>query len=365
MSTDKPHETGDMVIAAQSIPPDMAIMKLENDNIQAMAVARPRNHETIRQEIVDQLTAYPEFAAAAIYNKPVGKDERGNMKFARGLSIRAAEAIAEAYGYCRIRSDVTPIDDDKVKVEASFTDYQKGRIWQDSGIVSKWYKAKGGGMRKHNDDRFYNVVVRAQVSIRIREVIIRSVPPGLRAALEEMAERQINELLDDTTMDKIVGKFSTKGVTLSQLEMRIGRTRKDGWTKGDRSLLLGLWNGIEEGETTVREAFEEPEDSEPQSLDQITGADEPRQKPNPTGEKTEPEPKVNEPDLYFEEAAAMYRDTEFEREADIVKLDAEVAKDKNLTDEQKRRLLDKNDPSSSTSKARSALKARERLGGAS
>ncbi len=363
MSTDDTRGAGSelTVAAAQSIPPGMAIMKLENDNIQAMAVANPRDHKQIRRELAEQLEAYPEFARKAIYNKPVGKDENGHMKFARGLSIRAAEAIAEAYGYCRVRSDVTPVDDDTVRIEATFTDYQKGRIWQDAGLLSKWYKPRNGGRRKHNDDRFYNVVVKAEVSKRIREVITRSVPPGLRAALEEMAERQINELLDDSTMEKIIGKFSTKGVDLAQLESRLGRTRSNGWTKGDRSLLLGLWNAIEDGETTVAEAFEEDVASEPQSLNQLTGAaDSPAAETQTTGDTKEQsaadtETVGDDADLYFEEAVAMYRDTEFKAEHEIIRLDAEVAKDTNLTSSQKHRLINKTDAESETSKARKRL----------
>jgi hypothetical protein len=249
--------------AAAALPPDLAILKLENETIQSLSAARPRDHHTIRQEIVAQLEAYPSFARSAIYNKPVGRDESGQMKFARGLSVRAAEAIAEAYGFCRIRTDVTPIDENSVKVEASFTDYQKGRIWQDGGIVSKFYKDRHGRMARIPDDRFYNVVVKAEVSRRVREVILRSVPPGLRSDLMELAERQIDELLDDATIDKIISKFASKRITLEQLEARIGRTRKSGWTKDDRRDLLGLWNAIEDGETTVAEAFSD-EQSPPQ-----------------------------------------------------------------------------------------------------
>ncbi len=234
----------------------MAILKLENDTIQSLAAARPRNHESIKGEIVAQLEAYPSFAKAAIYSKPVGKDpETGKQKLARGLSVRAAEAIAEAYGYCRIRTDVSPVDETTVKVEATFTDYQKGRIWQDAGLVSKFYKDKYGKMQRIPDDRFYNVTVKAEVSRRVREVILRSVPPGLRSELQEMAERKMSHLLDEKGVATIVDYFARLGVKLEQLEEYIGRTVKSGWTEEDRLDLHGLANAIKDGETTVAEAF--------------------------------------------------------------------------------------------------------------
>ena len=246
----------DQAQALAALPPDYAILKLENDTIQALAAAKPRDHVSIRNEIAEQIEAYPSFAKAAIYVKPVGRDpETGEMKFARGLSIRAAEALAEAYGYCRIRTDVTPIDDDHVKVEATFTDYQKGRIWQDAGIVSKFYRDRYGKMKRIPDDRFYNVVVKAEVSRRVREVIVRSVPPGLRAELQEMAERKMGALLSGEGVQKIIDAFAGLGVSLDQLENHLGRTIGQGWTQEDRVMLGGLYNAIQAGETTVAEVF--------------------------------------------------------------------------------------------------------------
>lgn len=249
------HEERTNIAAVAQLPSDLAILRLENETIQSLAAARPRDHNSIKREMQAQLDEYPSFAKQAIYSKPCGQDESGRQKIARGLSVRCAEAIAEAYGFCRVRTDVTPIDDDTVKVEATFTDYQKGRIWQDGGIVSKWFRRKGGQMSKHPDDRFYGVVVKAELSRRVREVILRSVPPGLRAYVMEQAENKLASILDEKAIDKIVEKFGQKGVTLTQLEGHIGRTRKTGWTEEDRLDLLGLWNAIEEGETTVQEAF--------------------------------------------------------------------------------------------------------------
>jgi len=281
-------EIGQMAEIGQivDIPPHLAVMRMENDTMQALALARPRDHESIKADLAAQMEAYPAFAAEAIYSKPVGRDQGGQMKYARGLSIRAAEAVAEAYGYCRVRSDVTPVDDDTVRVEATFTDFQKGRIWSSAGLVSKFYRSRGGSMTRIADDRFYSVTVKAEESRRIREVILRSVPPGLRAELMSMAERKIDELLDDSTVEKIVGQFSSKGVDLETLERYVGRTREAGWTKQDRVDLLGIWNAVADGESTVTEVFgdvmiqrvEPVADQEGVTADDLTGTsgDEPK-----------------------------------------------------------------------------------------
>lgn len=225
-------------------------MKMENDNIMALAAARPRNYIKIKEDLIQQLEAYPSFSAEAIYSKPIGKRD-GVMQYARGPSIRMAEACAEAYGYNRVRCDVILLPEGKVQLVASFVDYQRGRIWQASGIVSPYYRSSGGQMVKMPEDRFYDLKVKAESSKLIREVILRSIPPGLRADLVDAAEKKLSTLLDDKAIDKIVGQFATKGISLDHLEKHLGRTRKAGWTQEDRKNLLGLWNGVDTGETSV------------------------------------------------------------------------------------------------------------------
>ncbi len=242
------------VEALAVLPREMAIVKMENDNIMALAAAHPRSHAKVLADIKEQIVAYPSFTRTAIYAKPVGKDQTGQMKFARGLSVRAAEALSEAYGYNRVRTDVTPIDPNTVRVEATFVDYQRGRVWQDAGIVSKTYRRRDGSLARHADDRFYNVVVKAEASRRIRECIIRSIPPGLRSELYTLIDEQIDSYLDDSTVMKIVSNFANKGVVVEQLEAMVGRSQA-GWTKADRVTLLEAWNALETEETTIEELF--------------------------------------------------------------------------------------------------------------
>lgn len=250
-------------VAVGELRPEHAIMKLENDNIQSLALAQPRSLAKIKSELMEQLDEFPVLAEEAIYNKPVGKDkDTGQQKYARNLSIRSAEILAEAYGYNRVRCDIVPaynpdgsIDETRVKIEATFTDYQRGRIWQDSGIVSKFYKSRDGRMVKHDEDRFNNVVCKAEASKRIREAILRCVNAGLKEWYFSECEKRQDDLLTEAMQDKIVGQFSTMGVTLEQIESILGRKKEFGWTKIDRKNLLGIWQAIKDGETTVGEAF--------------------------------------------------------------------------------------------------------------
>jgi len=236
---------------------DYNLIRMENETMAAAAIAKPRNNQAVMRELLDQIEAYPSFAESVTYAKPIGKDNAtGQMQYARGLSIRAAEAVAAAWGYNRIEQTVEPIDDDTVRVTATFTDFQTGRIWRDSGIVSKFYKDRNGRMVRHSDDRFYNVVLKAELSKRVREAIIRSVPPGVRSELQILAETMVAKLLSNETVSKMVNSFSTLGVGLVQLENLLGKPIAKGWTTDDRLTLQQIFTAIRDGETTVAEVFQ-------------------------------------------------------------------------------------------------------------
>jgi hypothetical protein len=281
-----------------ALPKDLAIIKMENDNIMALAAAHPRDYASVLADVKSQLATFKTFAQTAIYTKPVGKDPSGRMKFARGLSIRTAEAIAVAYKYNRVRCDITPFEGG-AKVEATFTDYQAGRIWQDSGFISKSYKTRDGRLQQHTEDRYWNVVVKAEASKRIRECIIRCVPPGLRSELELCVNEQLDNFLDDKTVEKIVAQFSSRKVTVEMLEDLLGK-RLASLDIEDRKTLLQIWNGIEQGETKVEEVFGPQNGETPPTgsrTEQVASKAKNRSKPAGATKapKTAPEP-VESPD---------------------------------------------------------------------
>jgi len=248
--------------AVANLPRDLAIVKMENENIMALAAAHPRDYGEVLADIKHQLQTFKSFAKSAVYSKPVGKGDGGKMKYARGLSVRAAEAVACSYQYNRVRTEVTPLDNDTARVDAVFTDFQSGRIWQKSSVVSKNYKRSSGGLGRHSDDRFFNVVCEAMGSKLLRECILRSVPPGLRSELMQCVDEQLDEFLDESTIQKLIASFSEKDIDQEQLETLIGK-RTESFTKEDRRHLVGIWNSIEQGEATVAELFGEPASEPP------------------------------------------------------------------------------------------------------
>lgn len=260
------NEVANQAEAIANLPRDLALVKIENDQIMAMAAARPRNYKRILDDLREQLESYPSFAEEAVYCKPVGKDKDGQMQFARGLSIRSAEAISEAYGYNRVSTTVDPVaeEPDNRRITATFVDYQRGRVWQESVVLSPWYKTRYGKMKRHNEDRFLNVVVKAERSKVVREAILRCVPAGLKSELTEIAERAQSRVCTEEQAERLIEAWETKGLALEDLEAVIGKTRSN-WSQGDRLRMAQLWNAVESGETSLdelRQREDEPKESE-------------------------------------------------------------------------------------------------------
>ncbi len=240
--------------------PDLIQMQMENEAIMARCEVKPRDLGKIKQNLAQMLDDFPELAEDAIYCKPVGKDESGEMKYAEGLSIRAAEVLAEAYGYNRVRSDVTPLDDMRVKVEATFTDYQACRIWQDGGVLSRAYKTSKGGTGVIPEDRFYNLICKAEASRRLREVINRSVNAALKAWFENECRKKQAAMLKGEKADEVAKKWKEQfGIGLADLETIVGRPMAMGWTINDLQRLRGVWTAIKEGETTIQQLLSRQE----------------------------------------------------------------------------------------------------------
>jgi hypothetical protein len=228
---------------------DTMMLRLENETIMAACKAEPRDMVAVKNQLGGLLHAFPEFADDAIYSKDVG-----GGKFAEDLSIRAAEALAEAYGYNRIRASVSMVDDDHAKVEATFTDFQSGRVWQDDVIVSKWYtasKTKGGGRVRYDDDRFLNTVVKAAKSKVIREVICRSVNPAGTAWFKNECEKVMQLQLTPDKVASMVKAWADIGVGLEKLEALVGKPKAMGWMASDASRLRTLFVAVRDGEETV------------------------------------------------------------------------------------------------------------------
>ncbi len=230
-----------------------SIVKLENSTQMQIAVQRPREESKILSESLKELDIYPSMAREAIYNKPVGKDEKGEMKYVEGLSIRAAESLANRWDNSSWGTTIVSEDEESATIAAIFLDYEKNTRHVKEQRVSKFYKTRQGQIIRYAPDRF-DIVLGANSSKNLREVILRSLPAGLKKEYETKARGILKKEPLATQRQSIIERFSDLHVAIEQLEQWKGKLLKD-WKKEDIIDALGLANAIRDGETSIESIF--------------------------------------------------------------------------------------------------------------
>lgn len=238
-----------------------SIVKLENATQMQIAMQRPREEAKILSESLKELDIYPSMAREAIYNKPVGKDDKGEMKYVEGLSIRAAESLANRWDNSSWGTTIISEDEESATIAAVFLDYEKNTRHVKEQRVSKFYKSKQAQITRYAPDRF-DIVLGANGSKNLREVILRSLPAGLKKEYETKARNILKKEPLAAQRQSIIERFADLSVTIEQLENWKQKALKE-WKKEDIIDALGLANAIRDGEATIEGVFGPPGNGKP------------------------------------------------------------------------------------------------------
>lgn len=242
------------IVPAEMLQEGATIIKLENQTQMAIARQTPRNEAKILSEALRELDLYPSMAREAIYVKPVGKDDTGTQKTAEGLSIRAAESLGNRWANSSYGTEIISEDDDAANIASVFLDYQANTRHVTMARVSKFYKNKFGHIIRYSPDRF-DTVLKANGSKLLREVILRSLPAGLKKEYETKARRILKKEPIVQQRQAVVERFADLGVSEEQLAGWKQKPIKE-WKRDDILDALGLVNAIRDGETSVETIFQ-------------------------------------------------------------------------------------------------------------
>ena len=232
-----------------------ALVKLENTTQMQVAVQRPRNEDRILSAALAELERYPSMANEAIYSKPVGKDPNTNaMKYVEGLSIRAAESLTNRWANSAYACDVVHEDQGTITIAAIFMDYEGNTRHVVRRRLSKFYKKKNSTqIAQYSPDRL-DVVVAAGMSKILREVILRSLPAGLKKEYEYKAYKVLEMQPLEQRQIAIVARFKEVGIKKDALETHAGKKIRQ-LTAEDLKIYTGLLNAIRDGEISAEEAL--------------------------------------------------------------------------------------------------------------
>lgn len=244
---------------AQQVAQGNTIIRLENDTQMAIAVQRPRDNKAILKEALDVLELSPTLVEGAIYSKPVGKDpQTGQQKYAEGLSIRAAEELRRIYGNNSAGTSIIEDRRDDAVIGAAFLDMEKNTRYAEEQAVSKFYKTRQGQIVQHPPDRFNDVVLKANKSKLLREVILRSLPAWLKSEFEAKARDLAMKGNLPSLRSKMIQKFTELNVTEEMILKHLEKTAVKDIAREDIVTMRGVFNAIRDGEQTAEDVFGKP-----------------------------------------------------------------------------------------------------------
>lgn len=229
------------------------LVRLENDVQMGIALKKPRDERKILEGAMTELDIYPNCAAEALYNKPVGKDDTGIMKYAEGLSIRAAESLGNRWGNNAFGCQTISENDTATMIAAVFLDYERNNRRVIEKRVSKFYKTREGQVRAYTPDR-YDIVLAANQSKALREAILRSLPAGLKEAYMTKAKSVLSKGKVEDRRKRMIAAFKVFKVTTEMIAELGGKAVVE-LTHDDLDELQGAYNALKDGEVTLQELF--------------------------------------------------------------------------------------------------------------
>jgi hypothetical protein len=242
-----------------SVQSDVLRMMMEG------AWQNPRRLEKVQEDAYKELEIVPGLAARAYYSIPYN-DKGGGKSMVEGPSIKAAMTLARNWHNCF--NDGRVVDEDKSNyyVNGIFFDLESNLTTIRQIKVSKFYKPKGSqGVVPRNADMM-NLAVQAGISKAVRNAILASLPDWLVQGYFNKAKQLVinppkaaGQEVESIQARIQKGKaIICKELKVTPEEMENYLTENGDCYEDDNALLthlLGLYNGIKEGQTTVEAVF--------------------------------------------------------------------------------------------------------------
>jgi hypothetical protein len=236
-----------------------AVLKIENETLAQVAIQRPRDEGRVLSGALKELEMVPDEAHRAYYEIPYRDTAPGGeqrMVKVTGPSIKAATALARRWGNCSATARILGEDGDSIEMEGVFIDYETSVRFTRPLRVSKYMKTRRGVILL--DPKRLETAVAAGASKAMRNAILTGLPAYLVSAYDrkarEIAGGKAEAPLDAKTRAAIIRTFGEFKVTEQQLGAYLEKPPAE-WTGSDRASLIGVYNALKDGQTTVEEVF--------------------------------------------------------------------------------------------------------------
>lgn len=246
------------------------ITKAETDTQIVTAKRFPRSIKAFNTMATEMATMNEQVASGCFYSLP-----RGGKKI-EGPSVRLAEIVANAWGNLQFGARI--VDDDGKMVTAQGVAWDLERNIRVSVEVQRRVTGKDG--KRFNDDMVI-VTCNAAAAIAMRNAIFKVVPMVYVKEIEARARQ--TAIGDAKTLTQrrhdLLGYFAKMGVDEKRLLAAIEKRGVEDIGLEDLATLKGMATAIKDGDTTIDEAFPDPNAKPKTSAKDLLGKKQPDPKP--------------------------------------------------------------------------------------
>ena len=232
-----------------------AINRAEVDIQISTAKQYPRDLTTVLNKIATYAKMDKETAEDCFYVLR-RKDKDGNDSLIEGLSIRMAEIIASAWGNLRIQTRIVGNDGRMITAQAICHDLESNVAV--SKEVSRSILTKKGYTFSQD---MQIVTGNAASSIAFRNAVLSVIPKAItKKIINEVKSVAMGQTIDiEESRRRVIAYYNKAGVKTDQLLHYLGIKTVDAIDQQMIFELRALRNAIEEGTTSVKETFIDPE----------------------------------------------------------------------------------------------------------
>lgn len=190
------------------------------------------------------------------------RDRNGKKSTIEGPSIRLAEIAAANYGNLRVGARVVDEGDRFLVAQGIAHDLETNVAY--SVEVRRRITTKSG--HKYSDDMI-GVTANAACAIALRNAILKAIPAALVRPIYEKAKSTAVGTAQTLAVrqTRMVDAFAKMRVPLEALLWKVEKDRIEDVDLEDIKTLIGVFNGIRDGQTTIDEQFGEFVSEEPES----------------------------------------------------------------------------------------------------
>jgi len=248
-------------VAGDLVSQGATLMRIENETMLAVAVQRPRDESKIVRDALRELDLVPEEAGKAYYSIPYRERQPdGTVKIVKveGPSIKAAMALARRFGNCTVGCRPLGEDGEGWDLEGVFIDYETNFRVARPFRVPKTMRRRDGRTQVLPVDR-QMMALQAGASKAMRNAVLAALPAYLVSAYDKKARAIVggdpDAKAEPKQIEAVLRTFQKKfSITTEQLEHYTEMPVAE-WTGTEIADLRGLWNALNDGQTTVEEVF--------------------------------------------------------------------------------------------------------------